>query len=1080
MQRLLQGPSLSPPHPRYRADNRHSPRAAQKHRIIELSEFERQRLANAKVNGSSRNVFVPHHPEPPASQQVNPTGSYAVVLYQDLAPSDPTMALAPGLANDPHSEGGAHLHQGAMSKLRGTLVTKEQQVRRLESHIALHCSSNKPLESHVDGYCKVLDEIADWHPALINIFGTVKHYMKELVESIGKSRAEHEITLNAAVKAAVEAREKFFEDRFVEVLKKKRALEKHVAELQRKNDQLCRSRDEELMKAKQEVVEAIRRADSESEGAKSLRGLINTIFTVSNELKDRVLLLENIIEENKLPIPPASREVIQITGSKAEIANEDSTGTTKLLSEHDAAHNKRRLQQQAGIEFVDASRRELEQCRLHTQSALVYCASETQSSYKIMVSSLTQENATLKLQVKELTDKMSVIQRDVYGLRFGDVALWQDRGKHKDAREESVRTPNTNQTSPQGMMLENFSELQYTARSAPRVPLEENDGDSVMNDRSLLTPRPKIPFDAQATLGIDLFRPTADIANQLLCVANNLKAQLGEMMVKYRRFSAAAAWMEQRTLNFIAESTIKDEPALLSTVPSANWDTVHHFLRTDVHPTVLNMSWSCQLTAMVVMRFFESFEEMSFVARRERDQKMIAPRVFQQYERRQHPMAFLDATSDDLLDEGRPVPIGYVVTAFLRAELIAHMDPSDKEHKMTAEMLGANAIKPRFTYRREDRAMELELAKVSHNLWHSVQKYRGEHPLCQMFIDVLDGRLPHQIYNITKNAIEIVFWRLRKYDVNHSGAVLYKHITAAILYLLQDQGPNVWRQALYAAALTFESRGVPLVGGVPIKHLMNLECHRQIQRSFVGDLSLGSASTASNLQHIDLAATLSATATAAESLQSTVANEKGTVNDSVFSPTMRSLELSGGSLFVRHLRKIIVDIYQRAVRQVEEVMAPFVFESILVEGLLLLRIQDAKNAVAPIDKDIRDKHHQEATCDNGFGWDSVVSTIFDKLPRLNSSVHYRYDATAATSIDPPKEVKKKKASRRKSSVATTDKSLSDAVVVGSPLPVEDKELVEWYMFCAILRTTPWPIYGRAFRPIQELQAQKQKEKNSAT
>lgn len=857
---------------------------------------------------------------------------------------------------------------------RVTGFSKDQHIKYLEAYIARQCSSGRSIDSRAAGYCRVIDSICDMHPTMVNIYSTIKHFVKEIVQSLHSERKEHARRLIQLKKEIHMEQQQFYEDKFVKTIAEMSQWQAKCKVLTEEVAALRKARDEDLNDAKKEVMEAVVKAKEDDEDMKHMRVLVTTVFKVAREHELRSLQLQECLIANHIAIPPpprtgdepaATRSKRNDAGTKlrpldasaiddgvtsgessvreggqgsrvlsplvspahathpqperqqqqsSAAASKKDTQDTLAHEDHDAMRQfmQPKLKDQVSIDFIQASKRELEQCRLSTQRVLVSCAADAQSSYKLLVSSLQAENAALKQEVSQLQQSKAALEHMVHEKRFARLELINL--KRDEAALEAITHTNDPVEKRRALWNRDGSTAGKPPHpSLPPVALSQVAHSAPPADvpRDELTPRPLYPFEVQPTLGVDLRQSSARIASELSSVAMNLKKMNEELHVRVRRLASCVTWMDEYTVNKI---TANDDDAFLRVAPSSEWDHCHHFLRSPIQPHVVNLQWTAQLTSFVVFRFFDQFEAARVTARFERDMKMLSPRVFQPYERKFQSLVRLDASIEDVQQSIEHVPVGYVVTQFLINELTNFQ----QRGSVAPDMLQSKNTNTTLKQRSLTVVIEAELAKLSHNLWYAARKHRYSEPLCQLFVSFVEGRLPRCTFDAMQRVIAVLTKRINAQDGVRSSGATFNQLAGAIGSILSDQEPEISRGAVFALSQTLEAKGIPQVGKISAADIL-VDESKTIPKKLVissTDKSGGAASGADAIPILLSNAAQSSLPTA---------------------PTT-SLQIAGASLLIRYFRRLVLQKLDAVYRHTEALCYPHVRESKAVKGMYLLRV----------------------------------------------------------------------------------------------------------------------------------------------
>ncbi|CUG87312.1 Hypothetical protein, putative, partial [Bodo saltans] len=90
-----------------------------------------------------------------------------------------------------------------------TGYSKEQHIKYVESFVARNCAESRGFDARADAHCKSLDAVCDLNPSLVNIYSTVKHFVKEVAQTVAAERKKHSDQLIFIKKATHAQQQKF-------------------------------------------------------------------------------------------------------------------------------------------------------------------------------------------------------------------------------------------------------------------------------------------------------------------------------------------------------------------------------------------------------------------------------------------------------------------------------------------------------------------------------------------------------------------------------------------------------------------------------------------------------------------------------------------------------------------------------------------------------------------------------------------------------------------------------------------------------------------------------------------------------
>ena len=977
----------------------------------------------------------------PHSSNSNTKSQHQHLLTAGLSQHNKALEYQPNQANE------AILASQLVTLKDAAVITL---ARRLEYYLVTKCGAARDVNTRLDGFRKAIDELCNVQPGLVNFGHLLKRFMKDLAQKNSEERARHVEEIEQFRVQITHDKDKFFEDKLMALLADKRSLAKKCVQLEKEIDEMRRSRDKDLHDAKIELHEAVQRFEKNFSEHSHMKSLVASIYKSCQAAEERASELEAHLVSLGLQVPGGlSSKASALQEKNAEEANEN-----------DSLHMKRKLQEQLPISFVSATRDELELCRLSTQKVLVSCASETQSSFKLLLHQRTAENEQLRLQVNALSSKLKSLEEYIHKKRFQEYEREESANDVSQSfGDESIRLPTPSSRPLQQPGSPAPGGGSPSSVLAPPAGSANNTGSNNGTKNGRMTPRPFLPFDVQPALGIDLKGSTSKIAMELATVGLNLKKQAEEAYQRARKLNAAASWMDEMTMKTVVEG---DGPALINTTLESDWDLIPHFLRTTVYPHVANQHWSPTYVSSLLLELMNDYKGLREKARYMRDGKMLAPRVYQQFERRQSPLNRLDASQDEMSASPDNVPFGYVVTIFLRAEMMR----IDERRRMAggASMGGGAGGLPdgwladnaaaggvgtlHFRHRKELIAVEMEYAKLAYNFHFASMTYRDKEPLCDMFLKILDGRVPVSLFDLSSTSLTLLHNKMAEQDLARIGTISYKQITSAIFALMSTQRSLVWRGAVYAVVQTLEQKKIPLNGKSHIADLLALENHVEVR------------------------------------------GKQGTL-------------LVGASLLVKYIRRAVFQRIEQLYVLIEETLDPLVQDSIAMDGLCVLKMADAVKALEALDAREQQFLASKAKSEDEAALilasrplTEAVQRMFAALPKLCSSVHLppppppvlpalpQPEGTAGGEQQllelQTKQPSPSKEGGKSSSTMTRKKSQRQAKKLAATVVVnEDAELVEWYNFCSVLRQTLVVPNEPMFRPWSDISAENDAAKRAA-
>lgn len=893
-------------------------------------------------------------------------------------------------------------------------------VDNIDAFMTTHCARHieEPLRS--TNFRKALGDMGAACPALAPLLLLVTRYLKETSDTLQNIQQTHKEAMARKERELFKKFDVFFEEKIYGILKDKKIMEEQAKRLEQEAFELRKARDEDLMKVKSELMVKMNECEKREDEFRTFRQLIANVFQTNERLSGRIEDLEDILRKHRIDVPPplqalpdqrSSAETGKAAGGVVSSTNNSGGSISASQQENIISYQQppRHISTQVPVEFIKASAEEMSAARLTLQKELLNCAFDERTAYRLEVNKLKADNADLKMYIETLEKTVTELHRYIHEKRF--------------------------------LMTDDFGQ----------VPL---------------TPRPRdIPFSIQTELGIDLKKHTGEIMAEMGAVSISLKHQLNSALLRLRQMITVSEWMQEDTLVGLDEQ--RNGKGVLSTEPMQNWPAVPHFLRTYVYPDVPNMRWTESDAGAIFLEFFKNYKELRKSCIRVRDKKMVQPRVLQMFQRRSANLTVLDATIAQMTRSDRAVPFGYVVSQFIRNYLMM-LAPGSTNSNLALP----GTLNPTFRSGGEEKVVELEFTRFAYNMWWAAHRYRETQPLCHLFVEIANGRLPLEMFDVMNNCLAFVEACVRCLDTDGSGTFTYSKLAHGVQRMVDDLGVEAGRSAMLACVQTFEENKAPIFGGrVTSAVLLADESYIFVESA----LSEGGVKqTQSHLPPRITAARL----------------------------PRKTSQPPGASVFLRYWRRLVMRQYEEEYASLETLLGPLVLESEVVFGLYLLPIPESTAKISEYDQATESTEHfpglppdDPMQDDQGSGAEAyaallraqeaifrkrresrkkLMETIFKELirelPRLNRSVHFPFSAAQqnsgtgggkeADAMNTPRHGghSAKHARRRRRSKATRSlEAVSEDFIVKS-----DKEVVEWYGFCHAMRQKLLPLTGKIF------------------
>ncbi|TPP54116.1 hypothetical protein CGC20_16640 [Leishmania donovani] len=603
------------------------------------------------------------------------------------------------------------------------------------------------------------------------------------------------------------------------------------------------------------------------------------------------------------------------------------------------------------VQFMAAAKQELVNSRLTLQEELLHSAFDDHSAYRMRINGLKQQNLDLSFTVSELEEQVRDLYTYIHEKRF-------------------VR-----QVDEQG------------------------------NEIAVMTPRPRgVPLALQTELGIDLRHSTANILSELSTLSINMKHQLNSALLRARQLHTLSAWLDEGNETAASGGGVGgmlervSEAAAIPVFPVSAWPSIPHFLRTFITPDVPNYFWTEAQAACILYNFFKSYKAIRRRARFVRDNKMLAPRVYQLFEHREVLLARLDAGKEDVAAAEENTPFGYVVTQFAR-EVLANLSPQNAQPHLPLVLPGTVALRfpktsstpsqsksfqsgdgvgdgmhgpgsqrtpiadERLTvkdcpWKEAAPIVEFELARFTYNLWYAAVRYQPSQPLCELFLKLVDGQVPIETFDLMETVLGRLRRRIEGLDSEGTRRFAYSRLVKAVVRSVSDMDAKVGLRAVQAVAQTFEANHTPLYGGTLGSVALFADETYCMRESLTASLEKGTMRAVASCTADNTAAGVAA----AEKQTIRTPLPSSLITHEVLLPTSFTassppsmLPPIGATCIIRFCRHLVHDTLEGLYTRIEAALCPLVEESEVVLGLYLLPLPRAKAALAALDEVTREE-----------------------------------------------------------------------------------------------------------------------------
>ncbi|CBH12302.1 hypothetical protein, conserved [Trypanosoma brucei gambiense DAL972] len=914
----------------------------------------------------------------------------------------------------------------------GTTSAKKR-VQEIETSMCTTCARHVPEPQRSINMAKALDDMGRVYPSLSGVMLITRRYVKELASTLEAMQESHTSEVKRLEETVYKKYEKFFEGKVLQLIRENRKTEAVAKQLREEVFTLRKQRDDELSKAKEIVMTRLNDCERKEDEFNMLKRLVTLVFKTNQGLVNQVEDLSSLLRKHRIDVPKIDDALFLYNKPKTSNAINSNEDGVKKLSE------------QVSPQFIEASRKEMSNSRLTLQRELLNNAFDDCSAYRLQINVLRTSNNNLRLQVASLQGQIVDLEKYIHEKRFMNTGV---------------------------------------------------EGDDVP-----LTPRPRnLPFAIQTDLGVDLKKSTCGIVAELTAVAMNLKHQLNSSVLALRRLANVLEWIDDENLL----KTVGDEGVwgLIPVFPNSMWNEIPHFLRTNVDCDIPNLNWSGEDVSSLLYDFFSRFEALRLACRFKRDSKMFIPRVYQLFERIENYLVRLDATVSEVEERVENVPFGYVVTYFLNKFLRTYTYGSPHQH-----LFQSGTVAPTYPSNNSAAAVEMEFAKVSYNLWYAARRHKDTQPLCYLFVNVLDGRLPLGLFGLMERVLRNAEAGILKYDTDGSNLFTYNKLVSSVLKVVGDMDAQVGRCVVLAVAETFRESDVPVVGG----------------RINFKDVSADEAAPRADERKVRHRPSYQG--------QGIVKVEPNSSHCRV-----------GASVLTRFWRRLVIRSHEYVYDIIESILGPFIVESQVVAGVFLLPIVTSTAAMQAFDENkyepsetylqrscpfMRSKaDKQRGSSPNkenpqllnlsesydmlrlertafiqpfkDISLEAVFTDVLTRVKHIGSSIHFSIDASGSKLVSSPtvsavktnhpsprenknqrensegvkgrrsrsKSISKGKQRANESNVPSPPtSSLRDPTNDCVPLSLvvqSDKDVVEWYDFCAALRQTVISIPNSVF------------------
>ncbi|KAG5504926.1 hypothetical protein JKF63_04372 [Porcisia hertigi] len=699
-----------------------------------------------------------------------------------------------------------------------TAAVRAERLRELEEFLQVNGGRHNSMEERHRVFQKVHSLVPLLYPPLSKVMDSMRRYVDDVAAAQRRIIEEKAKALQDQEKKLYTQFETFFEGKIRDLI-----IARQEAEARAKSEHaaafaLRQERDQELMAVKEDLMQRLHNCEKKEDQFRDFRHLIASVFQTNQQLHSRIAQLEEALTRHGIVPPAASPEVRalelsserqpscgdgdgNVTGDGYDCGGDmsEDRGGGGRRGTHDKWYN-------SGAKFISAARQELVNSRLTLQEELVHSAFNDRSAYRMRIAGLSQKNLDLTFNVSELEAKVRDLYTYIHEKRF-----------------------------------------------APQV-------DEAGKEMTVMTPRPRdVPLALQTELGVELRHSTADILSELSALAINMKHQLTAALLQVRQLQKLSSWLSEGNAAEASSGGVAgmlervSAAAVIPLFPANAWPSIPHFLRTSITPDVPNYFWTDVQVACILYNFFKGYKKTRQRARFVRDDKMLAPRVYQLFEHSKVLLTRLDATKEDVAEAEENVPFGYVVTQFAR-DVLANLSPKFVHEQLMLALPGTvslrfhqSTVKPSENTSCDDvdgvdntlgdsrlpggrtpverlavedcpwqgapPIVELELTRFLYNLWYAAVRYQTTQPLCNLFLRLVDGQMPIETFDLMETVLARLQGRIEQAEGDRTRRFPYLRLVKAMVRSVDDIGSSAGTQAVRAVVQTFERNNMPLHGG---------------------------------------------------------------------------------------------------------------------------------------------------------------------------------------------------------------------------------------------------------------------------
>ncbi|PWU86623.1 hypothetical protein C4B63_114g2 [Trypanosoma cruzi] len=290
---------------------------------------------------------------------------------------------------------------------KGKSAVYKEKIQQIESFLSVNCARHVAEPQRGNNIRKALDDLCRVEPSISGILLSLRRYLNEWLTTTESTHESLRSEIRHVEERTFKKCEEIFENRFLQLLKDKRKAEATIKSLRDEVLKLRIERDVTLTKAKEDVMIRLNDCERKEDEFRSFRKLISSVFKTNEGLVNRVEDLEAILRKHRIEIPRVNDDLYAYNKPRGEAksSKRDSDGVKKIGD-------------QVSLDFMYASREEMNLARLSLQRELLNSAFDDRTAYRLQVNGLRHENSDLQTQIDALQNQIIGLERYIHEKRF--------------------------------------------------------------------------------------------------------------------------------------------------------------------------------------------------------------------------------------------------------------------------------------------------------------------------------------------------------------------------------------------------------------------------------------------------------------------------------------------------------------------------------------------------------------------------------------------------------------------------------------------------------------------------------------